>query len=66
MTIVLQTWMIPAAISVGLAAWAFLMPLPQEKGDFDFGPLLSGLFRLVVFVVGSLLSWVVYFIVHYW
>ena len=66
MTITIDTWMIPLGISIVLSAWAFLMPLPQQQGDYDFGPILSGLFRVVILIIGSLLAWLLYFIIRFW
>ena len=61
MTVTLAAWMIPTAICLLLLAWAFLMPLPDGGGDYNFAPALSELFRMVVVVIASLIVWLAYF-----
>lgn len=64
MTFTITAWMIPTAICVFLLAWAFLWPLPEAHGDYNFAPVLSAMLRLAIVTVGSLIAWLIYFMVN--
>lgn len=61
MTIHLAGWTAPLAAT--LILWAFLIfkPMPPDKGPYDFGAAIFGLFRLGIGVSGTLLFWLAYF-----
>lgn len=61
MTITIAAWMIPTGICLLLLAWAFLMPLPEGGGDYNFAPALSALFRVIIVIIASLITWLAYF-----
>ncbi len=61
MTINLPAWSIPLACTVIVWAWGILAPEQPSRGDYDFGPALHAIARVVLCVVGTLLFWLVYF-----
>ena len=60
----LTIWSIPAAVTLAVLAWAFLMPLPKDNSPFAFniGAMFSAVFRLLVVVFVTMGSWLIYFI----
>ena len=63
MTIVLAGWMIPTAITLAIIAWAIFLPLPANRGDYDFSREATGVFRLAIAVFATLVVWLAYFAV---
>lgn len=62
MTIVLGYWLIPLVVTAALFLWTFLTPAVPASGSF-YIPDLAPLFRFVLSIIGSLLVWLIYFIV---
>jgi hypothetical protein len=61
MTVTFTAIYAPIAATLLAIAWAFIMPLPARRGDYDFGAEISAMFRLVVVVIVTLLAWLIYF-----
>lgn len=59
MTLTIGWWAIPTIITVALLAWAMMTP---EKYSGPYAVDLMPIFRLGGAVIGSLASWLVYFI----
>jgi len=62
MTIELELWMIPALITIIsiLAVW-FIVPESDSSGRYpDFGPLFHFAINLIVALIISLVSWIVF------
>lgn len=62
----LPFWAIPVFAMGVIWGWAFLMPMPPGRGDFDFTQALSIFFRLAVCVVATLIVWLIYFMIIAW
>ena len=61
MTITLGGWAIPVAITALFIAWAFVRPLPENGGDYDFSREAASVVRAAVVVVVTLIVWLGYF-----
>lgn len=57
----IPAWSIPTILTAAVFAWAVLMPMPASHGDYDFSGALSAAFRLAVFIILTLVFWLVYF-----
>jgi hypothetical protein len=54
-------WSIPTFLTAAIFVWMVFMPLPPRQGDYDFGQALSAMFRLAVFIILTLVFWLIYF-----
>ena len=61
MNITLELWAIPLVLTSCVWSWAFLSPGPPSGGDYNFGPSIDALMKLVVATVITLFVWLVYF-----
>jgi hypothetical protein len=59
----LPIWSIPLALTIAIWTWALLAPEPPSRGDYDFSGAFRGLARLAGCIIGTLLFWLVYFMV---
>lgn len=66
MTITLQAWWVPLALTVVLWLVALCWPSEPSHGDYDFGPALVGAFRFCGCVIATLVFWLIYFMVRAW
>jgi hypothetical protein len=62
MTLSVPTWALSLLLTVAVWALGFLLPVAPSRGDYDFGPAFTGLFRLVICVIGTLVFWLVFFV----
>jgi hypothetical protein len=62
MTVTIGYWAIPVLLTLITWGLAILWPMEPSRGDYDFGPAVSGLFRFVGGIIGTLVYWLVYFI----
>jgi hypothetical protein len=66
MSMTIPAWAVPLGLTIMIWSWGILMPLPDARGDYDFGPMFSGIFRGVVCIIGTLLFWLLYFMAKAW
>lgn len=62
MTFVIGYWVIPAVVSAMLLLWAFLTPGEPAIGYF-YIPDPMPIVRQVAAIIGSLIVWLIYFMV---
>lgn len=61
MAMTLPFWTLPLFATVAVWAWACLMPMEPSRGDYDFGPSIRAIMRLVVGIIVTLVAWLSYF-----
>jgi hypothetical protein len=61
-TITLGWWALPTLVTLAVWAYAILWPIPNARGDYNFGAAFTFLARLVLAVVVTKGAWLVYFI----
>ena len=58
MTLTIGWWAVPAFISIA-ALYIALREFPEQRGDYDFSPIM-GVFYLAVALIVSLIAWLIW------
>lgn len=61
MTVTIPVVIVPTFITIAIWIAAFVWPTGSSTGSYDFGPQLRSVLHFFLAVIGSLLTWLLFF-----